>query len=672
MNTNDRIPDAIESMPESADAEATVTYLPAPDLSQSEWETLQMMASAIIAQQTALTEEEAHLQQRSAALEQQERQLADHLDERRHQLVELQEQLREARVRLRQEREQFEAERQKHLAEALQLKKQAEAEAKEVRQERQRLWTLRKKFLTRWKKHWADQRRRAEHERKTVEAIRAELLAERQRIEEARKRFHGAAELEKRQLQQQREQLTQEQQTHRETVARQTAELRKQHQELTLQQTQWKQLRETVLAEVEVLQKRVNALRAESEGLETRIVHSRQVLNILQKDRKKLEQAAKSVVESHPTGPTKIALSGDSIPMPPADLDIGFDWQLYEYHLRQSTEELQRREQELIQISVQLEDQRLALAQQVAELAEAKQRFTQEQSNYAAELQTLALHTEQREADLLARSRWLQEQEERLRSEADSIRQQRSQLEAWQARLTIHEVGWQGERDREWIALEQRRERLADQENRLAEMCQEWAKQRAAEVAQLREELARFVEVRENWAKRLSEHEEAEFQLQQERKKLTEQMIALERARQEFLSQVEDPTAIAKKIERLERRLGASQARLEAEYHQRRTALLEESAWIQNRFRELSAEWTHLASQQQEVQSMRQELERMQLVQQREASQLREQQAIWEAQRSRYEQELLELRDEIERLAGVMMLETLQPLSLPTSLPRAA
>ena len=617
----------------------------APAADEAHREALRIQAAAVVAQQAALTEEELGLRERQTAFQRQEQQLAAHLEERRRQLVDLQEQLGEARAKLRRERADFERQAEALTREATEARRSADEREQQARSERQRLQALRGRFARRWKRHWSAQRKQVEAGRAEVERARQQIERERSRIDEARQRFNGTAESEKRQLAEAWGQLEREQSRWQEERRTQEADFRRREQELAERETKLAQAERALQAERAGVEKRCAALRAEADGLEARIANARSALQELERQRAASATASLAVP--------------DFVPAPPSAANAdGTDAEALrhlEHELQAAEEELARRRAHLDRVAGELADQRWALREQTERLALAQRTWAEEQQCFLEELEALAGQVREQEQDLAGRAEALDDFEARLRHTEAAQRHARLNLEAWQSRLAVRESDWQGERDRGRADLLSRSRQAERREQALAELCRRWSERRRQEVQELRAELERCAALRRAWAAQTAEGEKRAAGLQEQQARLAEQALALEQARQELLGQVENPALAERRLERLRRHLSAAGAKAEVALEQRRRTLAAEAADLDRRFRAAQQRIEEAGRRERELADRLAEWERQQHLAEQQSSGHDDSAAVWVRQRDGYEQQLAELREEIERLAGLLL-----------------
>ncbi|MBA4065805.1 MAG: hypothetical protein C0501_19220 [Isosphaera sp.] len=143
----------------------------------------------------------------------------------------------------------------------------------------------------------------------------------------------------------------------------------------------------------------------------------------------------------------------------PADLPPA-DRPLQQLHLDRERGELAARRSALDAESADLDDGRRLVAEQLAELADARGRWLAAERRTVVELEGLAREVCRREAELDARERRLIRADARRRADVYDLWRRRLELEGWQARLAAREAAGR-EPSAEVAALRAEVERLA-------------------------------------------------------------------------------------------------------------------------------------------------------------------------------------------------------------------
>lgn len=606
---------------------------------QSERDALRIQAAAVAAQQASLNEEESQLQQRSKALQRQKDQLVAHLEERRQQLVELREQARQDRAALKAETV---AVRQQNEDVCAALSKERETVHKELQQadkERRRFVELRKRLKKRWRKHWQAQEsalRRGEQELKSEYAKleRSIELLQRERVQltQAQLRFNGEIELGRRRLQDEWQQLGLAQQQWEACLNQEHTERSHRLRELDRRAAGLAATERTLnehRCRAEQLQ--LN-LRKEAEGLETRIRNQR--LKLLEQE-KQLSEASK---------PTPIEESVTALVVRPRGPDVP---------------------RVLARLAGDLADQRRHLLEQWQCLLELHQAWEPERSALVAQVESAARELVLVERRLEEREQLLVAGETDLRRRQQSLFDVRCSLEAWQARLTARETFLDNERVM-LLADVRAREAMAEaQTQRLEEMRQRRARRRGREIEELRAVRAQHEQMRRDYALLWQECQDRRAELIREHRELVGKTLALEQFRQELIGRTADSPEAEKRLERLRRRNLAQMQAEERDLKRERTALMNETNRLDSRASRLIEQeetlvvrhenWMKQVADWEDRQAAAAELEQHR----------RQEIQRWQLLHEQDERQLIELREEVERIASLLLEEGEPTIPLP-------
>jgi pSer/pThr/pTyr-binding forkhead associated (FHA) protein len=605
---------------------------PPPDAAslQAERDALRVQAAAVVAQQAELAEEEHQLQQRRKALERQKEQLAAHLDERRHQLMELREQARQDRAALRAEMETARKQTEDVRA-ALNRERQAVAqELQHAAKERRRFIELRKRLKKRWRKHWqaheADLHRR-EREltagRAKIEQDAAKLQRERVQLTQAQLRLRGEDELERRKLQDEWQQLGLAQQQWEACLNQEQAERALRVRELQRRAAALAAAERALNEQKQLAEQLQLKLRKEADGLETRIRNQRLKLMEQEKRLSELPVCASSVDTS---------VLAPVICRPDPDVP-----------------------RVLARLAGDLADQRRHLLEQWQQLLRLHEVWAPEREAVIAQFETAArelVHYEQR---LTAREQALACGEMELGRRQQSLFEVRCSLEAWQARLTARETFLDNERVMLLSDVKAREELAEAQVQRLEEMRQRRAQRRGQEIEELRVARAQHEQMRRDYALLWQECQDRRAELIREQRDLSARALALEQFRQELLRRATDTPGADKRLERLRRR---NLARLQAEERD----LIRERAALESETKRLDRRAARLFRKE-ELQIGRHEDWMLQVAaweeQQAAAADLEQHRhqevEHWRLVHEQDERQLAELREEVERIARMLL-----------------
>jgi hypothetical protein len=337
--------------------------------------------------------------------------------------------------------------------------------------------------------------------------------------------------------------------------------------------------------------------------------------------------------------------------------------------LHEAETALERRAALLLRLAEELADQRRHLVEQWERLALAHHTWHQERLAASSALDALVVSWPAREEALVARRGLLEAAESDLRRRHQEAIHLRQHLEAWAARVRLRETSWESERDR-LVADLRGREAVAEKHlDALVEVRQRWAKRRRQELDVVRAERAACEQLRQECNALREEWWRRGNALEEDRRLLAEKTLALEQYRQQYVVRAADAAAAERRVERLRRRWRTQNANQLRALAAERQALQEENARLEDRhttlhkqMEELTVRETHLAQRQTAWE------ESQALAESRQAKLQQELQSM-QGQRDRYALHLLELQDEVERIAGVLLEESEVPLSAP---PQAA
>lgn len=638
------------------------------DQAEHEREALRIQAAAVVAQQAALGEEETRLLQRRAALEQQQEQLSAHLEAKRRRLEELREQIKAEHAAVRADR----AAREARHAEALRELETQKAEIADGREQlhadRERLRHLRRRLKQRWHRHWAAERaayRRRDEElaeqRRALAREEERLQQERERLARDRLAFNGDAELGRRKLQAAWEQFRQAQQREADRRGQERRAQAERRAALDEREVCLADAERALAAEQEHWQQTRQALEREAEGLENRVRNFRRKIFDQEQEVRRLEAALHDLRANAPAAPAAAggksepaaapAARAEAPPARPAPTPVPAEAPQLE---------------QLEQLSGEVADQRLLLVEYCQRLAQAQQHWQQQREAAAAELETVARRLGEREQSIEEREGVLLTAETRLRQQQREATHLQHYLEGWQSRMTARESAWRGERDRLLHEVQQR-EQLTEQRLRAVSLVQQrWTSRRRREAEWLKaertacEKLRReYAGLRDQWLRRGAALEKLE-------RDLAERALALEQHQQEVLGQSADSAAAARRLDKLRRRWEALSAAAFKELAEQRKALEEELADLKHDQKHLHKQAARLSTLEEELSQRQTQWEQKELLVEDELTRLRGDLEGTRTQRDRFEKQVHELRDEVERLAR-LLLDEAEPVHVPSA-----
>jgi FHA domain len=590
---------------------------------EREKDALRIQAAAVAAQQAALTEEEARLQHRRITLERQETQLSAHLEERRQKLVELQNQVREARMALRNERDEHDKRVAETTNDLLRMRRDIERGQAKLHGQRRRLTDLHRRLKRRHAVRWKSAEAAVQKREDRLTAEQHKLEADRTALNEARLRFNGEAELGRRKLQDGWDEFRRAQKQWEERRGREEADYHRRARDLAESERglaeQWQNWQETR-----------RTLETEAEGLESRVRNLRRKVQDQDAQRRGIVLSPSSVT------PTDTA---PAVVRPPSDLGTAG----------------RERLAELEALAAELADRRLHLLEQAARLAQTQLEWRAEQTATLNELEEASRRLQQRETSIEPRERQLAEAEAELRKRAETAARLQAELDGWQARLTVRAAAWEAEREALQAQARSRDEAARQQAEALAEVRLRWTQRRKNEVATLRGELKRCGAARRQYAALWEECLNHGAALEQQQRALAERTLALEQYRLEVIGRAPDSAAAEKRLERLRRRCAAPTAAARRNLDRERQALNVERKRLQELAQQLDAQTEATAEREADLLRRLAEWEHGQADNDAARGRLQAQVAALMAHRTRQEREAQALRDEVERLARLLI-----------------
>jgi hypothetical protein len=684
---------------------------------------LRIQAAAVVAQQAALAEAEARLEQRRGTLQQQEGQLASHLEEKRRRLLQVAEHAQAARASLQQERAEYERHVEKVTSDLGEAQRELLEAQQKAQAERQRLTELRRRLKRRWHRHWMAERAAFRQREQDLAAERGQLEKENERLQQekaalvqARLRFNGEAELGKRQLQADRAAFQQERLRWQEQRAREAAGLDRRARALGR--------REAALGDGERLlederyrwEKGLILLKRETEGLENRIRNQRRKIGEQQQEinrheaRLSLLRAAAALPlapaalpgpAAVPAGPAAdapaavpggtatgdgppptvpvgaiVVVAGASasrtadppaplapVPLSPPTREVELALAEKEEQLREAEDALRRRVAVLERVVEGLADQRILLVEQWGRLAAEHRDWLHERDAALAELEALAAGVPAREEALATRECCVRAAEEDLRRRHQEAIHLRHHLEGWKARLRIRESGWESDRDRALADLRGREELAERHLAALVALRQRWARRRRHELDVVRAEREACELLRRECAALREDLWRRGNAVEEERRGLGEKTLALEQYRQQYLMKAADAAAAEKRVERLRRRWVNQNLNLVRATVAEREALQQEVARLDERHTALHKQLEALTARETSLAQRQTAWDEAQALTEVQQSKLRQELQSMQAQRDRHALHLMELQDEVERIAGILLEEPELPLT---------
>jgi hypothetical protein len=646
--------------------------LPSPAEEPAEKGALRIQAAAVAAQQAALAEEEARLQQQRVALEQQEKQLAAHLEDKRQQLLQLQEQARRAQAEIQRQRQSFEERVAAVHRELARQRRELAEDRRGTRAERNRLHDLRRSLKHRWHRHWAaerqaQQRREADlaGQRRRLEQEREQVRCQQAALVQARLGFNGWRELGRRQLQDAWGRLRQAEQHWQERQAREKAEVQGRCRQLDHRAAELARAGQELEEEKRHWQGLRFHLEKEADGLENRIRNHRSKLRDQEQEVIRLDAIIRTKTAAV-TGEPGIAKPADapvipaSAPAPPASPEVE-RWAL---QLREEEADVLGRPETLERLADDLADQRLHLAEQGEWLLQTRQQWQQDHDAAASELEMMDRCLQERERAIAARERALESAEGRLRRRLDEVVYLRDNLEGCRARFRMRVVAWEAERDRLLIEVRGRETRADRRWRAVAVIRGRLENHRRLELARLQAGLAASEQCRQEYANLREGSLRRSAALDQQERNLAARSLALEEYRQECVGQSADSPGAEKRLEQLRRHWIVLAEDADRAVARQQEALRAEAARLEARSRQVHRLAQEAAAQVAKLADEQTSREHDQALLNDRHHQLREEMKRLDSQLQRDQRQLEELREEVERIAR-MLLDEEEPAVLP-------
>jgi pSer/pThr/pTyr-binding forkhead associated (FHA) protein len=627
------------------------------DTLRAERDALRIQAAAVAAQQAGLTEEEIRLEQRRVALQRQEEQLAAHLDERQKRVEEMQEQARQELAAFQADRTAEQkrlADEQANLGRALD---EADTARKQLQAERNRVLELRKRMTRRWRRHWSAKQaeiqklaQQLDDQQQGIQIEVEQFQRERAGHIEQRLRFNGEMEVGRRQLQEERQELALAQQKWEECLndehqaqARRLRDLDERiaalaqgEKALAEQQQHWQQLQ--------------CALELDVQGLENRLVNQRLKLQEQERQVAQLQATQNGFAKTRSVSVPASSVT-DSPGRAPADSSVAF-----------VTVESASWPAELKYLAGMVADQRAHLLEQWERLLHVQEAWDKERESLLAGTDEAARHLSEREKQLDERADQIVVQERdlearlvQLQQRQESLAQLRCSLEGWQARFKVQTAEWEAKHAEMLAAMHLREQAAAGHVNRWQEVHRRRTIRLRRDLAGLAEARERCEEMRRQYCALWKVCEQQQHTLLEEQKALDRQTLSLERFRMECLGQVSNQPAAEKRLERLRRKIEALDADTERHLGRERELLLAETNRLDERARAVQERENELNLHQEELATQLTEFENQQMAgtEVETRRQIDCQRLI--SQHEHDERQIHELREEIERVARLLL-----------------
>jgi hypothetical protein len=231
----------------------------------------------------------------------------------------------------------------------------------------------------------------------------------------------------------------------------------------------------------------------------------------------------------------------------------------------------------------------------------------------------------------------------------------RCALEGWHARLTAREAGWEADRAAFLAEAHEREEILSAQAAQREELCRHRLERWEQEIESLRRARAQCEEIRRDYAQLWKEFQERRAGLARQQRELTTRALALENLRQELLTRSTDPAAAARRLERLKRQHAVQLKAEEKTLREERQRVADEAQRLnqlaQQLRRDEAEQLTHRQDSRHEEVTREDQQAVVSLAGHKSQLALERLQAL----HAQDQDQIAKLRDEIERIARLLM-----------------
>jgi pSer/pThr/pTyr-binding forkhead associated (FHA) protein len=319
---------------------------------------------------------------------------------------------------------------------------------------------------------------------------------------------------------------------------------------------------------------------------------------------------------------------------------------------------VQQRLAHLEKLSGELADERLHLVEQCQRLVTAQHHWQQERDTAAAELEELGKRLQAREAEIGQRDKALHIAEERQRQLHEQAAALQRHLEAWQARVTARETTWESDRDRLLFDVSSK-EKLAELRLKaIGQLHERWLRRRRREIQWIQGERTAYAKLRHEYAALRQDLLRRSAQLERDQRALAERALAVEQFQQECVASSAYPAAASRRLEKLRGHWASLTTKAQKTLNEQREALAKEAAELDQQFGRLKKQADKIAAQEAELSRQLSTWEHARLMANDEIEHVRINLQNSQAQRDRYEKQVNDLRDEVERLARLLLDES--------------
>jgi chromosome segregation ATPase len=316
---------------------------------------------------------------------------------------------------------------------------------------------------------------------------------------------------------------------------------------------------------------------------------------------------------------------------------------------------VQERLAHLEKLSGELADERLHLVEQCQRLVTAQHHWEQERDTAAAELEELGKRLQAHEAEIGQREQALHIAEERQRQLREQAAALQRHLEAWQARVTARETTWESDRDRLLFDVSSK-EKLAELRLKaIGQLHERWLRRRRREIQWIQGERTAYAKLRHEYAALRQDLLRRSAQLERDQRALAERALAVEQFQQECVASSAYPAAASRRLEKLRSHWASLTTKAQKALNEQREALSKEATELDQQFGRLKKQANKITAQEAELSRQLSTWEHARLLANDEIEQVRTNLQTSQAQRDRYEKQVNDLRDEVERLARLLL-----------------
>ncbi len=383
------------------------------------------------------------------------------------------------------------------------------------------------------------------------------------------------------------------------------------------------------------------SLWAEVDGLERRATNARLVLKELEQAR--ATQSAEISVNSAMRAPLTVGYTTE-------ETSAGVVLQERERELSQDCRALAKGRDDLAKLAEYLTDQRAILAEQCAELANARNGWQRAEVQTVGELERLANELAHREGLALAQEAVAHRAGASHRDRERGIWQLQMKLDRWHAALNEREMRLLHEREQSERNLAVRRGEIVDRETALDEVAQRWTVAHENERDALLQELALWTTSRTAAETATAQCENARRQLTKDAERLASVSLAIEETQRE-LETGPSGSKLARRVQILQKRWESRFANFGKQLDSRMRILTGEATDTEARYLTLQQTLENVTSQQVALAATNRTIDRDRVLANRFTDDAPVILSLADARREQSDRELAQLRREAERLA---------------------